>query len=131
MDYSETRRNSAINDLLDATDAGTGAGKLQLATDNTFTTILSTHTLQDPAWSVASAGSKTLQGLPLSTTYSATGTATHGRFVDSDDTLVAMGTVGVSGSGADIIVTNTSAATGISVEITSASFSFPSTGVIP
>lgn len=69
--------------------------------------------------SAASNGSKSLSGVPLSTTGLANGTAGYYRFVDSAGTTChEQGTITLTGGGGDMTIDNTSIASGQTVQIT-------------
>jgi hypothetical protein len=81
-------------------------------------------------WSLASdwaanaaSGSKSLSGVPLSSTASAAGTAGYYRILDSAGTTCHMqGSVTATGGGGDLTVDNTSIANGQTVQITGWTF---------
>lgn len=118
-----TVRNSRLTQILNAIDAGVGAGLLRIydgsrpATGGAATTLLAELTLSDPCGSVA-AGALTFSAVTSDASANATGTATWARVVTSAGTFVFDCSVGTSG--ADINLNTTSIVTGAQVSITSA-----------
>lgn len=83
-------------------------------------TVLATVNLPSDWMAAAASGSKAKSGTWEDTSADATGTAAHFRVYASDGTTCGMqGTVGASGSGADMEVDNTSFASGQAFTITS------------
>lgn len=83
-------------------------------------TVLATLTLPSNWMADASGGTKALAGTWQDTSADATGTAAHFRIYASDGTTAGwQGTVGVSGSGAEMIVDSTSFTAGQSFTVTS------------
>ena len=119
---------STRNARLDAieTDAGTSA-KLEIwsgampancATASSGTKLAQFNLASDWAAS-ASSGSKALNGLPLSTTGAASGTAGYFRLLKTDDsTCILQGTVTATGGGGDMTLDNISIASGQTVNVT-------------
>lgn len=107
--YNLTLKNTRMIDVKTAIDAGSGAGKIQIANSSGFaapTNILVTINFNDPA-STVSTDVLTFAGLPVSANASFTGTATQARILDSDSNVIVSGlTVGTSGTN---IVLNTAA----------------------
>jgi hypothetical protein len=112
--------NDAVNSKTYASGTGSGsAGQLVIGTSSLSgaTGVLATFTLQNPAFSEDSQA-LTLEGVPLSATASATGTAAKAEFRNNAGTTVISGlTVGTSA--ADIILGTTSITSGGTVTITS------------
>lgn len=121
--YSTTLRNSRLDAVDDAVNAGAGAGLLRIydgarpATGGAATTLLAELTFSDPAFSAASGGTLTASAITDDTSANATGTATWFRVVDSNATFVMDGDVGTSGS--DLNLNTTSIQAGGTVEVTS------------
>lgn len=128
---------SAMADAaVDLIDVGAGTqGKLEIrdgtqpANADAAATgvVLATFNLDaTAAFGAASNGVATLAGTPLSTTGSATGTATWFRIYNSDTTPLAImdGAVGTAGS-VELTLNTTSISTGVNVEITSGTFTVP------
>lgn len=123
-------RNAALDAALDLTDAGASPGYIEIrtgsrpATANTAATgtVLSTITLNDPAWAAASGGSKALDVTPEPSDASAdnTGTAGWGRVYDSTGAAICDGTVGT-----EFTLTSSSITSGQPVTITAGSITFP------
>lgn len=110
---AKTARMEAVNTLLDG-------GKLEIGTA-AMAVLLAEFALTSPA-GVVVADVLTLDFDPdISDTGLADGTAAAAQFKDSSNNVVISGlTVGLSGSGADIILTNTSIATGQTVTMQTA-----------
>ncbi len=116
VNYPNSLKDTRLQAVIDAIDAGAGPGVLEIGTAG-MGTVLATVTLADPS-ATKSGGVLTLSGTPLSTTASATGTAAEARIRDSNSADVITGlTVGTSGT--DIVLDNTSIASGQTVNITS------------
>lgn len=114
--YTTAAKNARLQAVADLIDAGT-AGKLKIGTAG-MATVLATFTLADPCGSVA-AGVLTFDFDPDISDVSAdnTGTAAAAIITDSADTTVVSGlTVGTAAT--DIILNNTSIATGQQVDLT-------------
>lgn len=101
-------RSSMCDALVDAIDAGSGAGTLKIYTSG-FVTLLATLTFSDPAFGAASNGVATANSITDDSAADATGTAAVLRIADSDTTTVCEGTV--STSGADLNLDETSITT--------------------
>ncbi len=118
--YSQTLKNTRMNDVKTAIDAGSGAAKIQIANSSGFgsaTNILVTITFADPASTVTS-DVLTFASLPVSASASFTGTATQARIVDSDLNVVISGlTVGTSAT--NLVLNTTSIESGQLVRIDS------------
>ena len=114
--YDASVKTARMQAVADQIDVGTGAGKLKIrdASNN----ILASFTLTDPCGSV-SGSVLTLDFDPdISATASATGTAANAIITDSaDNTKVSGLTVGISGSGSDVILASTSITSGQTVTI--------------
>lgn len=82
--------------------------------------LLATLTLNDPAAPAASGGVLTFDATNVEGTAVADGTAAWARITDSADTFVMDADVGVSGSGAEVIVSTTTIATNGQVTLQSA-----------
>jgi len=114
--YNAALKDTRMNAVVTAIDAGTSFGVLEIGTAG-FSTSLVSITLQKPSFTEAS-GVITAAGVPLSGTASATGTAAAARIKDSSGTIVVSGlTVGTSGT--DVILNSTSITTGQTVTLTS------------
>ena len=123
LTLSTTIRNSRMNAIRDALDAGSAAGKLLIydgtrpATGGTATTLLATFTLSDPSAPNAVDGVLTFSAI-ATVAASATGTASWARMVDSDDKFVCDMDAGTEG--ADLVLTNDNLVSGSDVDVTSA-----------
>lgn len=117
-------RNSQLNLIRDAIDAGAGAGLFRVydgtrpATGGTATTLLAELTFTDPSAANASSGVLTFSAITADPSANATGTATWGRMVDSTGAFVQDFSVGTSG--ADFNLNTISITTGVQVSCTSA-----------
>ena len=128
MKVKETIRNGWLDAIRTAIDAGTGAGKIkfydgtQPATGAAVTTqnLLGTVLFQDPCAPAATGGVLTF-ATPLvdDDDADATGNATWARITDSADQFVCDCSVGLSGSGADIILNAVNIAEGGIVRVNS------------
>ena len=115
ISYVTAIKNTRMTAVLNAIDAGSAAGKLNIYTTG-YGALLVSITLADPCGTVA-AGALSFSDMPKTGTATGTGSAAVARLLDSDDTVVAEGlTVGTSGT--DIIIDNVSIATGQTVNIT-------------
>jgi hypothetical protein len=96
-------RNNRLTQIVNAIDAGTGAGKIRIyngsrpATGGTATTLLAELALSDPCGTV-SAGVLTFSAISNDAAADATGTATWARILDSDNNFVMDLNVGTSGA---------------------------------
>lgn len=117
-------RNSRLNAIRDAADAGAGPALFRVydgtrpATGGTATVLLAELTFSDPSAPNASAGVLTFSAITADASANATGTATWGRVVDSTGAFVADFSVGTSG--ADYILNTVSITAGVAVSCTSA-----------
>jgi hypothetical protein len=123
--FSTGLRNSRNDAIGTATDAGTGAGKARIydgtrpATGGTATTLLFETAHSDPSYAASSGGVLTANAITADASANATGTATWGRELDSDDNFLFDFDVGESGSGADLILVTTAIVAGTEQSITS------------
>ncbi len=116
---STAAKNAAANAVVDLLDAGSGAGVLVLLTAGDVE--VATLTFSDPAYGAASAG--TCQENSITDDSSATGgTTTKFEARDSDANVVFEGTVGLTGSGADLELTNNVIAASETVSVTDLSY---------
>jgi hypothetical protein len=123
LGYATTLRNSRLNAVRDAVDAGAGAGLRRIydgsrpSTCGTATNLLAELTFSDPCAGAASGGVLTHSAITADSSANATGTATWFRDVDSTGTCVMDGSVGTSG--ADYNLNSTSITAGVQVSCTS------------
>lgn len=123
LGFATTLRNSMLNQITTALDAGAGAALFRIydgtrpATCGTATTLLAELTMTDPSASAASGGVWTASSITADSSANATGTATWFRCVDSTGTCVLDGNVGTSGS--DLNLNSTSISVGQNVSVTS------------
>lgn len=119
--YATSLKQARMQAVIDAVDAGAGAGTLEIGTTG-MASVLATFTLADPS-GTASGATLTWDFDPDISDTSAdnTGTAAEARVKDSDSNVVVSGlTVGTSGT--DIILDSTSITTGQTVTITAGTF---------
>lgn len=122
--FATTLRNSMLDQIKTALDAGSGAALIRIydgtrpATGGTATTLLAELTCTDPSAGAASSGVLTFSSITQDSSANATGTATWFRMVDSSATFVMDGNVGTSGS--DLNLTTTSIVATQPVSISSA-----------
>lgn len=107
LTYNTTVSNARLTVVRDAIDQGAAAGVLVIGTSalaGGAGGTLVTFTLNDPCGTVA-AKVLTFSGTPKSATASASGTAAKAELRDSNGVVIVNGlTVGLSGSGANIIL---------------------------
>lgn len=126
-------RNAGCDAMVDRVDAGSGAGTVQIrsgsrpasANSAATGTLLATVVLADPAFGSAASGVATLTD-PAAVTAVADGTATWFRVLDSNAATCWDGSVTATGGGGDMTLATTSISTGLTVDITSGSFTMPS-----
>lgn len=125
-------RNAAADGVVDRLDGGSGAATIEVRTgsqpatpeDSATGTLLATFTLNDPAFGDAAAGVATLDVSPaISTTGVAAGTAGWFRAKDSAGNVVFDGACGTSG--AELNLSTTTISVGLTVSITSGSYTQP------
>ena len=120
-------RNAHLDAITAAISAGAGAGVVQIydgarpASGGTATTLLGTVTCTDPAAPAASGGVLTFSTFTEDSSADATGTATWARIEDSAGAWVMDMDIGTSGSGAELIMNNTSITAGGPIRIDSGS----------
>jgi hypothetical protein len=124
--YAAALRTARMNEVVDAIDAGSGAGKLKIYTTG-LGSLLATITLAEPCGSV-SGDVLTFDFDPdISTTGAADGTAAAATITDSDDNVIVSGlTVGTSGT--NVVLDNTSIATSQTVTITAGTLTHNTSG---
>lgn len=118
-------RNQLADLVVDAIDAGAGAGDLQIAVDSGFTQVASTITFADPAFGAASGGTASALGVPIEDDPAAgQGSAvTVWRTRDSDSNEVFRGTATGTGGGGDMELSSTTIAAGDAVRLNSFDYS--------
>jgi hypothetical protein len=122
--FATTLRNSMLDQIKTALDAGGAAGKLRIydgsrpATGGSVTTLLAELTFSFASAGAAAAGVLTFSAITQDASADATGTATWFRLVTSAAVFVADGNVGTSGS--DLNLTTTSIVATQPVSISSA-----------
>lgn len=128
---------AAADLVVDALDAGSGAGKIRFYTATqpadpsvaiSSQTLLAEFTLSDPAFGAAGAvsgGALATASAIAAVVASATGTVTWFRALDSNNVAVFDGTVTATGGGGDITVQSTSIVASTEVSITSLTYTQP------
>ena len=118
--YSTAAKNARLTGVVNTIDAGSGPGVLQIGTTG-MGTVLAEITLADPCGTVTG-GVLTFSSFPRSdSSANATGVAAAARIRDSNGADVITGlTVGMTGSGADIILETTNIDAGEIVTLNSA-----------
>lgn len=132
LTLSAAIRTTLVDALVDALDAGSGAGTVQIRSGTrpagpgtTATgTLLATVTLIDPAFGAGSVGVAALTD-PNAVVAVADGTATWFRALDSNAVAVFDGRVTATGGGGDLTLATTSITTGLSIDITSGTVTQP------
>ena len=115
VDYVMALKNTRMTAVLNAIDAGVGAGYINIYTA-AYALLLVTINFDDPSGVVA-AGVLTFSTMPRTGLGLAAGNAAIARIYDSAATLVANGiTVGLAAT--DIIIDNVNIAVGQTVNIT-------------
>jgi hypothetical protein len=131
LKITNAMRNAACNAIVDSLDTG-GAGTIKIydgtqaaTADTAISTqnLLVTITLNSTAFGNASNGVATLNGVPLSGTAGATGTASWFRMANGSGTTILDGSVGTSN--ADLILNTTSILNGNTVQVTSGTLTMP------
>lgn len=125
--------NAMADKVDDLVNGGTPPGTIKVysgtqpANANTAITgtLLATFTLDNPAFGAASGGVITLGATPLTATGAAAGTATHFRVANGSGATVFDGDVTATGGGGDLQLNTTTISVGVSVEITSGTFTQP------
>ena len=127
MTLSTDARNAAVDAV---TALLNGGGKLQLATDGAFGTIVAEFNLATTAFNAAESGTAAIPSA-LSATASATGNAEAYRFVTSADApvITESGTDAISGTGGGgklvLAQANTSITSGQSITINTFTLTMP------
>ena len=121
-------RNSALNTIRDAVDAGAGAGTIAVY-DGTQpanadaalagNTLLGTLTCSDPSAPGAAAGTLTLSAIAEDAAADATGTASFARIRDSNSATVFDCDISATGGGGTLQLNTTSIVIGGPIRITS------------
>lgn len=115
-------RNALCDYVVDAVDRGAGAGKVIFMTSSDVT--VATATCADPAFGSASGGTATAN--PLTSLPDAIGgEVSKFKVVDSNGATIFQGSAGLSGSGADAIISNTTIGAGETVTVNSLSYTAP------
>lgn len=113
-------KNAIVDSIVDLVDGGPSFGYIEIRTgsqpasanDAATGTVLATVICLDPAFPSASSGSAALNGVPLTDAADNSGTAGWFRVLDSTAGKVIDGMCSMSGGGGEMILDNTSLATG-------------------
>lgn len=115
--YATALKNSMLNPIKDAIDAGPGAGTLKVYTSPmpsltsdaiTTQTLLGTLTFSDPSAAGPSGGVLTASAITQDSSADATGTAAWARIADSTGSVVIDVDITVSGGGGAMQMNTTS-----------------------
>ena len=126
LGLSTTVRNARAQILIDAINAGTGAGKAKFydgirpATGGTVTNLLGTINFADPCAPAPVDGVTTFSAMQTGVTATGTGTVTWARIEDSEGTFVMDASVTITGDGGDFTFGAVDWETGAPYAITSA-----------
>jgi hypothetical protein len=126
--YGASLRTQRMQDVLDAIDAGSGPGIIEIGT-TAMATVLATIALADPCGSV-SGDVLTFDFSPpvADTSADATGTAAAARVKDSNGNIVISGlTVGTAG--ANIVLDSVAIVAGQTVQLTAGTLTHNTSGV--
>ena len=115
-------RDSIVDVITAAIDAGAGAGLLEIWTA-AFATKLATLTFSDPSFGASSSGTATADTITADSSADTDGTAAVFRITSSTPTTCFEGTVGTSG--ADINFNSVGFTTGANVSISSLTITMP------
>ncbi len=129
LNYTTAIAQDRLQAVIDNIDAGGSGshGKLVIGTSalSGVTGVLVTVPLDFPSATI-SVKTLTFAGVPIDTTASANGTAAKAELRDGSDTVIASGlTVGLTGSGANIIMDTTAVTTSRPVRLVSATITHP------
>lgn len=119
--FATTLRNSMLNQITAALDAGAGAALIRIydgtrpATGGAATTLLAELTCTDPSAGAAASGVLTFSSITQDASANATGTATWFRMVDSVATFVMDGNVATTGSDLNLTTTSITATQPVSI----------------
>lgn len=131
---SAAARSAASDAIVDLLDAGSGAATIQIRTGSqpagpgsaATGDLLATITCADPAFGSASTGAATLDADPvLSAVAVDDGEAGWFRALDSNAVAVFDGEVTATGGGGELTLATTTITTGLTVQITSGTFTVP------
>lgn len=126
--FSTALRNSRLDAITAAIDAGAGAGTLKIYTGTrpstggaiTSQVLLGTLTFSDPSAPAASGGVLTFNSITQDASADATGTAAWARVADSTGAFVMDMSVTATGGGGDIELNTTAVTSGGPISVTSA-----------
>lgn len=127
LGFTATARNNRLDEITALIDAGT-AGLLRIydgtrpANADTAVsgqTLLAELTMNATSFPAASGGSMTANAITSDSSANAAGTSTWFRITDSAGNAVIDGTVGATGSGADLELNTTAFSIGVEVQVSS------------
>lgn len=127
MQLENAARNASANAIVDLVDIGSTnpRGRFYIY-DTGETNLLATIPLNDPAFNAAVGGTVSLIVIPdVQNDADDTGPAAEFTLVDKDDNVIAKGSVGVSGSGKDMILNSVNLEAGVPVKITACNITVP------
>ena len=118
-------RNSRLSQVSASSDAGASGALItiydgaQPSKGGTVTNLLAQMVMSADSFQAPSGGSMSANPITDDPSADAQGVSTWFRLTDSDGLFVLDGTVGLTGSGADMTINNTSFEIGLSIEVTS------------
>jgi len=121
---STAARNAACDAIVDLADVGTTDANGDLVIMTAGDVEIATLALSDPAFGASVSGVSTANTI-TSDTNATGGTAALFKVVDKDNTEVWRGTVGATGSGADLELSALVIGAGDTVTVTSFTFTVP------
>lgn len=116
VSYLASLKTTRMTAVITAIDVNASAGYMEICTA-AYATVLATITFQKPSFTVSGAVI-TMAGSPISGTAVANGTAAVARIKDGGTTNVVVNSLTVGTSASDIILNNTTIATGQTVSLT-------------
>lgn len=119
---SNASKNAAVDAVVDLVDGGAGVGNLVLKTAGD--TVIADLDMSDPAFGSAVGGVATANAIAIEVVLAA-GTITKFDLVDSNNIIVASGTVGLTSSGEDLELSSVAMNTGDKVEVSSLTYTAP------
>lgn len=120
--HPDAVRNTIADLVVDAIDAGAGAGTLQFQTSGDVE--VATLTFADPAFGAAASGTATAAAITEDADATG-GTIAKFRIFDSDSNEIAQGSVTDTGSGGDIELSSVVVSVGQTVSLDSLTYTAP------
>jgi len=121
---STAARNAAVNGIVDLIDGGTGDATGDLVVTNSSDSIIATSTFSATAFGDAASGTATANAITGDTSMVG-GTAARWQARNKANSEIMRGSVGIAGSGADMIVSTTTFPAGGSLTISSFTVTMP------